>query len=182
MLCQVFVFATHDLDIMAEFPHELSAWAATGEAAAYFKSTGNLTRNAFAGVKQDRSVTTEGLQGPPHGFSHAAPPKYPPHQLAGRRCDHSIIAAVEGHAQIVVYAIDTIDPDDYDSLPAAMKDMRPGDSIKDEVWGKVRDGLVAVTPVGELRDQVATWLDSLREDYPLATATQFAVEVRTWVS
>lgn len=182
MLCQIFVFATHDLDVMAEFPHEMSDWAATGEAAAYFKNTGDLTRDAFAGVKQARTVTSEGLQAPVHGFSFAAPPKYPPHQLVGYRCDHSIIAAVEAHAQIVVYSIDTIDPDDYDSLPVAMKDMRPDDSIKDEVWVPVHDGLVAVTPAGEQRDQVTAWLDNLRARYPLGTAVQFAIEVRKFTS
>jgi hypothetical protein len=63
-----------------------------------------------------------------------------------------------------------------------MQGMRPGDTIKDEVWAKVRDGLVAVTPVGELRDQVTTWLDNLRANHSDATATRFAIEVRTYVS
>jgi hypothetical protein len=75
-----------------------------------------------------------------------------------------------------------VDPDDYDSLPAAMKDMRPGDTIKDDVWGKVRDGLVAVTPAGDQRDQVTAWLDNLRADYPNGTAEQFAIEVRKFTS
>lgn len=181
MLCQIFLFAVHDLDVMAEFQHEFSAWVDGGPVSRHVGGSG-LTRQKFDGIEQTRTVTTEGLQSPVHGFSRAAPPKYPPHQLTGYRCDHSIIAAVDNHAQIVVYSIDTVDPDDYGSLPAAMKDMRPGDTIKDEVWTKVRNGLVAVTPVGELRDQVATWLDSLREDYPLGTAAQLAVAVRTWVS
>ncbi len=127
-------------------------------------------------------MTTEGLQGPPHGFSYAKPPKFPPHRLEGRRCDHSIIAAVEAHAQVVVYSIDTVDPDDYGSLPAAMKDMRPDGPIKDTVWTNVRDGLVAVTPVGDQRDLVIAWLDGLRADYPLGTAHQFGLEVRRYTS
>ncbi len=181
MLCQIFVFATHNLDVMAEFPHEHSAWADGDPAVKYLYQT-ELTRKRFDGVDEIRTVTTEGLQLPVHDFSRADPPKYPPHHLVGYRCDHSIIADVEAHPQIVVYSIDTVDPDDYDSLPDAMKDMRPDDPIKDEVWDKVCDGLVAVTPVGELRDQVATWLDSLRKDHPDGTATQFAIAARTWVS
>ena len=181
MLCQIFVFATHDLDVMAEFPHEYSAWADGGPVYKPLRDSG-LRRELYQGVEQTRTVTVEGLQGPPHQFSHAKPPKYPPHQLVGRRCDHSIIADVEAHPQIIVYSIDTVDPEDYDSLPAAMQDMRPGDPIKEEVWTPVRNGLVAVAPEGDLRDQVATWLDSLREDYPEGTATQFAIAVRTWVS
>ena len=31
-------------------------------------------------------------------------------------------------------------------------------------------------------DAAGKWLDKPREDYPLGTATQFAIAVRTWVS
>jgi len=180
MLCEIFVFATHDLDIDAEFPHEFSDWV-DGGPVYHQRSGGGLSRQLYEGIEQTRTVTTEGLQGPPHDFSTAHPPKYPPHQLIGRRCDHTIIAAVEAHAQIVVYVIDTVDPDDYDSLPIAMQYMRPDDPVLDDVWTKIRNGLVNVTPV-EHEDQVAAWLDNLRADHPLATARQLAIAVRNFTS
>jgi hypothetical protein len=167
---------------MVEFPHKLSDWADDGPAT-YVRGRGSagLEQDVFTGIKQTRTVTTEGLRSPVHGFSRAAPPKYPPHQLTGYNCDHSIIAAVEAHAQIVVYSIDTIDPDDYDSLPAAMKDMRPGDAIKDEVWTRVRDGLVAVTPE-EHKDQVENAMDNWRSATPGGTAREFAIVLRKFTS
>ena len=181
MLTQIFVFATYDLDVMAEFPHEMSAWA-DGGPVDYFRGGSDLTRQKFVGVEQTRTVTTEGLQSPVHGFLRVAPPKYPPHQLTGYNCDHSIIAAVEAHADIIVYAINTIDPDDYDSLPAAMKDMRPDDPIKEEVWTPLEAGLIAVTPVGEQRDQVTAALGNWRTTNPLGTAREFAIALRNFTS
>jgi len=180
MLCEIAIFATYDLEPMDEFPHEYSAWA-DGDPVDFYRRGNDLQRQKFTGVEQTRTVTTEGLQPPVHGYSRAVPPKYPPHQLTGYNCDHTIIADVEAHPQIVVYAINTIDPDDYDSLPAAMKDMRPDDPIKEEVWDKVRDGLIAVTPA-EHQDQVTAALDNWRTANPEGTAREFAVALRNFVS
>ena len=181
MLTQIFVFATHDLDVMSEFQHEMSAWA-DGGPVDYFRGGADLTRQKFVGVAQTRTVTTEGLQSPVHGFLRVAPPKYPPHQLTGYNCDHSIISDVEDHAQIVVYSVAPIDPDDYDSLPVAMQDMRPDDPIKEEVWTPLYDGLIAVTPVGDQRDQVTAALDNWRSNNPLGTAREFAIVLRNFTS
>jgi len=180
MLCEIVIFATYDLEPMAEFPHEHSDWV-DGVVVNQYKNVSDLNRQRFPGVEQTRTVTTEGLQSPVHGYSRAAPPKYPPHQLTGYRCDHSIIVDVEDHAQIVVYVIDTVDPDDYDSLPAAMKGMKADDPIKEEVWTKVRDGLIAVTP-SEQQDQVTVALDNWRTENPLGTGREFAIALRTFTS
>ena len=180
MLCEIAIFATHDLDPMAEFPHEHSAWADGGPVSTY-RNAGDLSRQKYDGIEQTRTVTTEGLQSPVHGYSRAAPPKYPPHQLTGYRCDHTIIADVEAHPQIVVYVIDTVDPDDYDSLPEIMKGMKADDPIKEEVWDKVETGLINVTPA-EHQDQVTTALDNWRTENPLGTAREFAIALRTFTS
>lgn len=181
MFCEIAIFAAWDLEPMVEFPHEYSAWADGGPVSIY-RNEGDLARQKFDGIEQTRTVTTEGLQAPVHGYSLAAPPKYPPHQLIGYRCDHSIIAAVEAHPQIVVYAINTVDPDDYDSLPAAMQDMRPDDPIKTEVWDPLSAKLIADTPAGEQRDQVTNALTNWRADNPLGTAREITIAVRNFTS
>ncbi|MHC4302730.1 MAG: hypothetical protein ACYS7Y_36185 [Planctomycetota bacterium] len=180
MLCEIAIFATHDLDPMTEFPHEYSAWVDGGAVSRYFNS-GDLSRQKYDGIEQTRSVTTEGLQSPAHGYNRAAPPKYPPHQLTGYRCDHTIIADIEAHADIVVLSIDTVDPADYDSLPVAMQDTRPDDPIKESVWTANRAWLIAVTPA-ENQDQVTAALDNWRADNPLGTARQFGIVVRNFTS
>ena len=185
MLCEIYVFATHDLNPMEEFPQEYSAWADGGPVSTYLKS-GELSRQKFTGIEQTRTVTTEGSQSPVHAFLNVQPPKYPPHQLTGYRCDNSIIGDIEAHAEIVVYAVDTVDPADYDSLPAALKGMRPDDPIKDEaapenIWTKVRNGLINVTPA-EHQEQVTTALDQWREQNPEGTAREFGIALRTFTS
>jgi len=181
MLCDIYVFATHDLDIDAEFPHEYSAWADGDPCYRHF-AAGPLSRQVFEGITQTRTVTTEGLQGPSHNFLNVPPPKFPPCQLVGRRCDHSIIAAVEAHAQIIVYAIDTLNPDDYDSLPAAMQGMRlNADPIKETVWDKLLTGLVNVTPP-ESKDQLETAMSNWRTGQPDGTAEAFGLALRRYTS
>jgi hypothetical protein len=175
--CEIFVFSVHDYDVMGQFPLEYSSWIPGGAAEEHTAVT-ELTRKAFAGVDEARTITTEGLRSPVHGFSYAPPPKYPAHRLTGYRCDDSIIVSVDADSSIVVYSIDTVDPADYDSLITDMQDMRPGDPVKEAVWTKVYNGLIAETPSGDQRDSVTAWLDDLRATYPLGTATQFAVEVR----
>ena len=180
MLCEIFVFATHDLNIDEEFPHEFSAWADGGPVSKYVGGSG-LSRQKYDGIEQTRTVTTEGLQGPPHSVSRAVPPKYPPHRLEGRRCDHTIIAAVDAHAQIIVYSIDTVDPDDYDSLPVVMKDMRPDDPIVDTLWYTLLVGLVNVTPE-ENKAQVETAMTDWRTANPEGTAREFALVLKRFTS
>lgn len=180
MLTEIFMFANHDTDVDAEFPHEYSAWLPGGPVD-YYRGGGDLLRQKFSGVEETRSVTTEGLQGPPRQPSFAAPPKYPPHRLEGRRCDHTIIADIEAHADIVVLSIDTVDPDDYASLPVVMQDMRPDDPIKETVWTANRAWLVAVTPA-ENQDQVTAALDNWRAANPLGTAREFGIAVRNFTS
>lgn len=181
MEVQVFLFAKWDSEPMTEFPHILSDWSDDGPAS-YVRGRGTLEQHVFTGTKQTRTITTEGLQSPVHGFSRAVAPKYPAHQLTGYNADHSIVAAVDAHSDLIVYALSTIDPDDYDSLPAAMKDMRPDDPIKEEVWTPLEAGLIAVTPVGDQRDQVTTALGNWRTAHPLGTAREFAIVIRNFTS
>ena len=180
MLTEIYVFAKHDTDIDAEFPHEYSAWADGGPVSKYIG--GDLSRQKYDGIEQTRTVTTEGLQGPAQGVSHVAPPRYPPHRLEGRRCDHSIIGAVENHAEIIVYAIDTVDPDDYDSLPAAMQDMRPDDPIGETLWGKLLTGLVAVTTDPDNKAHVETAMTNWRTANPEGSAREFALVLKRFTS
>ena len=177
MLCEIYIFATHDLIPQEEFPHEHSAWA-DGDPVSTYRKGGDLSRQKYDGIEQVRTVTSEGLQSPVHGFLRVNPPKYPPHQLTGYDCDSSIIGPVENHAQIIVYAIDC---EDYDSLPEAMQGMRPDDPIKEEVWERVRDGLINVSPA-ENQEQVASWLNGWRRSNPLGTARDFAIEDRKFTS
>jgi hypothetical protein len=179
MLTEIFVFAKHDTLIDEEFPHEFSDWE---DGDPCFKHYGNsgLTRQRYEGISQTRTVTTEGLQGPPHGFL-IQPPKYPPCRLEGRRCDHSIIGDVEGHADILVYVIDTVDPEDYDSLPGAMKGMKAKDPIGETLWDKLLTALVAVTPE-ENKAHVETAMTSWRTDNPEGTAEEFALRLKRFTS
>ena len=82
----------------------------------------------------------------------------------------------------MVYVIDTVDPDDYDSLPGPMKGMKADDPIKEEVWTKVRDGLIVVTPEGDERDQVTAALDNWRTENPEGTGREFAIALRNFTS
>jgi hypothetical protein len=181
MLCEIFVFATHDLNIDAEFPHEFSAYA-DGGPATYIKGKGDLSRDVFTGVNQTRTVTTEGLQGPAHGVLDVQPPKYPPCRLEGRRCDHTIIGPVENHAEIIVYVIDTIDPDDYDSLPAAMKGMKRNDPIGDDLWLELLTGMVSVTTGDDNKFHVDAAMSAWRRDNPEGTAEGFVLALRRFTS
>ena len=180
MLCEVAIFCKSDEDPAEFFPHELSAWA-DGGPVDYYRNVDSLTQQKYTGVEQTRTVTTEGLQPPVHGFLNVQPPKYPPAKLTGYRCDHSIIADVDAEAKLLVYAIDTVDPDDYDSLPAAMQDMKPDDPIKQEVWDPLEAGLIAITPA-ENQDQVTAALANWRAANPLGTAREFAIVLRTFTS
>jgi len=181
MLCEIYVFAKHDTDIDAEFPHEFSDYV-DGDPATYNRSRGDLSRDVFTGINQTRTVTTEGLQGPPHGVLTVVPPKYPPCRLEGRRCDHSIISDVENHADILVYVIDTVDPDDYDSLPAAMKGMKAIDPIGETLWDKLLAALIAVTTGAENKAHVETAMTNWREDNPEGTAEDFALTLKRFTS
>jgi len=182
MLCDIYVFATHDLDIDAEFPHEYSDWTVGDPEWRRYRSNSDLEQEWIQVTPRTRTVTTEGLQGPSHNFLNVPPPKFPPCQLVGRRCDHSIIAAVEAHAQIIVYAIDTLDPDDYDSLPAAMQGMRlTADPIKETVWDKLLTGLINVTPP-ESKDQLETAMTNWRTGHPDGTAKDFGLALKQYTS
>jgi hypothetical protein len=180
MLTEIYVFAKHDTLIDAEFPHEFSDWE---DGDPCFKHYGNsgLSRQRYEGIAQTRTVTTEGLQGPPHGFLTVTPPKYPPCRLEGRRCDHTIIGDVENHPDIIVYVVDTVDPEDYDSLPAPMKGMRATDPIGETVWGKLLTGLVAVTPA-ENKEHVETAMTNWRDANPGGTAEDFALALKRFTS
>jgi hypothetical protein len=180
VLCSIYFFCTHDLDPDAAFPVEYSAWV---DGDVTYQDFGNdVSRRRFTGVKQSRTITQEGLMGPPDEFLKVEPPKYPPCQLLGRRCDHTIIAAVEAHEQIVVYSIDTVDPDDYDSLPAAMKDMRPDDPIGEELWDKLLTGLVNVTPGQDNKDHIETAMTNWRSDNPEGTARELYLALKRFTS
>jgi hypothetical protein len=180
MLCEIYVFCTNDLDIDAEFPHEFSDWVDGDPCYRHIGS--GLSRQRYTGVTQTRTVTQEGLQGPQDNILTIFEPKYPPCALRGRRCDHTIIAAVENHPQIVVYSIDTVDPDDYDSLPAAMKDMRPDDPIGEELWDKLLTGLVNVTPGQDNKDHVETAMTNWRSDNPEGTARELYLALKRFTS
>ncbi len=54
MLTSIFVFATHDLDINAEFPHEFSDWVDGGPVSRHVGGSG-LTRQKFDGIEQTRT-------------------------------------------------------------------------------------------------------------------------------
>ena len=182
MLCDIYVFATHDLDIDAEFPHEYSDWVIGDPEWRRYRSNGDLEQEWIEVTPRTRTVTTEGLQGPQDNYLHAEPPKFPPCQLVGRRCDHSIIADVEAHAQIIVYAIDTLDPDDYDSLPAAMQGMRlHADPIKEVVWNKLLTGLVNVTPQDN-KEAFETAMTNWRNANPNGSAAAFGLALRRYTS
>jgi hypothetical protein len=181
MLCKIYMFATHDLDVDAEFPHEYSDWTVGDPEWRRYRSNSDLEQDWFQVTPRTRTVTSEGLQGPPEGVLNVQPPKYPPCRLEGRRCDHTIIGPVENHARIIVYSIDTVDPDDYDSLPAAMKGMRPNDPIGDALWDKLLTGLVSVTPADN-KDHVETAMTNWRAANPDGTASQFALQLKRFTS
>lgn len=180
MLCEIAIFCKSDENPAELFPHEYSAWT-DGGPVDYYPKSGELTRQKFTGIEQTRTVTTEGLQGPVHGYLNIQPPKYPPAKLTGYTCDHSIIAAVNGHAKLLVYAIDTVDPADYDSLPAAMQDMRRYDPIKEAVWDELSSGLVTITPA-ENQEQVTNMLNVWRTRFPSGSAEKFVLDLRKWGS
>jgi hypothetical protein len=184
ILCDVFLFATHDLDLQAEFPHEHSAWVDGGPVTKTF-GKGDLARDVFAGIEQTRTVTQEGLQAPPHAFSHAVPPKFPPHRLIGYRCDQSLIGPLNNHVEIVaVYVIETVNADDYDSLPSVMQGMRRDDPIKDgdapeNIWTQIRNGLINETQAAE-KPLVTNLLDNWHAANPEGTAEEFGLVVRNY--
>ena len=158
MLCEVAIFCKSDEDPAEFFPHELSAWA-DGGPVDYYRNVDSLTQQKYTGVEQTRTVTTEGLQPPVHGFLNVQPPKYPPAKLTGYRCDHSIIADVDAEAKLLVYAIDTV--------------------LMDSFGGEA--GLIAITPA-ENQDQVTAALANWRAANPLGTAREFAIVLRTFTS
>jgi len=185
MLCNVSIFCESDMDPMDDFPHVFSSWS-DGGAVYYYRGSGDLARQQYEGIEQTRTVTTEGLQSPVHGYLNVQPPKYPPARLTGYNCDDSIIATINGTGGYLVYTIDTVDPDDYDSLLAVMQGMKPNDPIKDDtspgdIWTKLRAGLITITPA-ENQDQMTTVLDNWRTANPLGTATEFAVALRNFTS
>jgi hypothetical protein len=182
MLTKISIFCESDVDVnpQEDFPHEYSAYVPGGPAT-YYRKVDDLKREKYTGVEENRTVTTEGLQAPVHAYLNVQPPKYPPAKLTGYDADHSIIAAIDGTIGLLVYSIDTVDPDDYDSLPAAMQGMRPDDPIKEGVWTPLRNGLITITPT-ENQDQVTTALDNWREQNPLGTATEFAIALRIFTS
>lgn len=185
MLCEVSIFCESTDDPMTEFQHELSAWVPGGVANTY-RGKGDLLREKYTGVEETRTVTTEGLQSPVHGYLNVQPPKYPPARLTGYRCDDSIIATINGTNGYLVYTIDTVDPADYDSLLAVMKGMKPDDPIKDDtapgnIWTKLSTGLVTITPA-ENQAQMTTVLNNWRTANPLGTAREFAVALRNFTS
>ena len=57
MLCEIAIFATHDLEPMTEFPHEHSDWV-DGAVIQNYSKVSDLSRHRFPGVEQTRTVTT----------------------------------------------------------------------------------------------------------------------------
>jgi len=176
MKVQVTLLCKYDILPGEEFPHVYGDWADAGQATIVRKS-GDLSRDLFTGVRQARTVTTEGLQGPVDGDLLVAPPKYPPLRGETNHCDSTVVLDINSDARFMVLAVD----DDGEGIPAWAEGRGIKDPISEDLWAELSTKIEAVTrsEVGDDQaDQVATLMTNWRTQNPEGTPEQWLLALK----
>lgn len=179
---RIVLFTRHDIDPLAEFPHEYSDWVSGTPVLQPIGGT-DLSRRVVEAIPQTRTVTTQGLHGASaQSIGPIAPPRYPPIYVCAYDVDTSVVPAIAGDARFYILALDAIGDGD---LPPAMQGRGWTQPIPADVWDEFIGKLVAVTRnlVGdEQADHVDALAGQWRTANPNGTPEQFINRLRMFMS
>lgn len=178
------LFTRHDIDPLAEYPHEFSEWV-SGDPVLRPIGGGDLSRQVVEAIPQTRTIITSGL----HGASRQAigpivPPRYPPIYVCRYDVDIDLVPTIAGDARFYVLALDAIGDGD---LPVWAEGRGWLEPIPQTIWTEFLGKLVAVTRnlVGDDQaDQVQAlsdvwWANTVE---PKRTPAEFCLRLNRFVS